>query len=72
MHTIADPIINLSSKVKDNVIITFANNLSAIPCDIRVANAISNISSPISRIFGTKSTLLAKKGLFKRLISKRS
>jgi len=72
MHTIADPIINLSSKVKDNVIITFANNPSAIPCDVRVANTISSTSSLISRIFGTKSTSLAKKGSFKRLMSKRS
>jgi hypothetical protein len=70
MHTIANLIINLGFEVKDNVIITFANNPSDIPCNIRIANAISNTSSLISCIFGTKNTLLAKKGLFKRLMSK--
>jgi len=72
MHTIANLIINLGFKVKDDIIIIFTNNLSAIPRDVCVANAISSTSSPISCIFGIKSTSLAKKGLFKRLMSKRS
>jgi len=58
--------------VEDNIIVTFANNPSAILGDIRVANTTSGISSPTGRIFGTKSTLIAKKGLAKRINSKRS
>jgi len=58
--------------VEDNIIVTFANNPSAILGDIRVANTTSGISSPISCIFGTKSTLIAKKGLAKRVNFKRS
>jgi len=70
MHTIANLIINLGFEIKDNVIITSANNPSNIPYNIRIANAISNTSSLTSCIFGIKSTSLAKKGLSKRLMSK--
>ena len=65
-------IIDLGSKVEDNIIVTSTNNPSAILGDIRVANTTSSISSSTSRIFGTKSTLIAKKGLAKRVNSKRS
>jgi hypothetical protein len=54
------------------ILVTFANNLSAILSNICVANITFSISSPISYIFGTKSTLIAKKGLAKRVNFKRS
>jgi hypothetical protein len=57
----ADPIVDLGSKVEDDVIITFTNNLSAIPCEVRIANATSSISSPTSCIFSTKSTSRVKR-----------
>ena len=61
MHTIADPIINLGFKVKDNIIIISANNPSNIPRDICIANTISNTSSPTSYIFGIKALHLLKR-----------
>jgi len=48
-------------------VVTFANNLSAIPRDIRVANATFSTSSPTSRIIGKKHTSLAKRGSIKRV-----
>jgi len=50
-------------------VVTFANNLSAIPRDIRVANATSSTSSPTSRIISKKHTSLAKRGFVKRVNS---
>ena len=47
--------------------VTFANNLSAIPRDIRVANATFSTSFPTSRIISKKHTLLAKRGFVKRV-----
>ena len=49
--------------------VTFANNFSAIPRDIRVANATSGTSSPTGRIIGKKHTSLAKRGSVKRVNS---
>jgi hypothetical protein len=72
MLLITSPIISLSFKVKDNIIVIFANNPSAILSNIYIANATFGISSLTSCIFGTKATSLAKKGSIKRVNSKRS
>jgi hypothetical protein len=66
----AYPIIDLGSKVEDNIIVIFANNLSAILYNVCKVNVTFSISSLIGYIFYIKSTLYIKKGLIKRVNSK--
>jgi hypothetical protein len=66
----ANPIIDLGSKVEDNIIVIFANNLSAILYKVCKVNVTFSISSLIGYIFYIKSTLYIKKGLIKRVNSK--